>query len=82
MIRQGFPTATQFDGRDLFTTLPAPITQLLPIVTPGKMIVPPPIHTSSPIVTGKEPVRKNNSPEVSSQSFTKRSQASTGCVAV
>ena len=32
----GFPTATVLDGISLFTTLPAPITTLFPIVTPGK----------------------------------------------
>ena len=38
--------------KKLVTTLPAPITQRLPIVTPGQIIAPPPIQQSSPIVTG------------------------------
>ncbi len=33
------------------TTLPAPITVLSPMVTPGRIFTPAPIHTSCPIVT-------------------------------
>ena len=47
---QGFPTATTFAGISLFTTLPAPITELSPIVTPGSTITFPPIHTLFPIL--------------------------------
>ena len=32
---QGFPTATELSGISLITTLPPPMTTLLPIVTPG-----------------------------------------------
>ena len=49
---QGFPTATTFDGISLFTTLPAPITVLSPIVTPGSTITFPPIHTLFPTFIG------------------------------
>ncbi|EGR51607.1 uncharacterized protein TRIREDRAFT_55036, partial [Trichoderma reesei QM6a] len=35
----------------LVTTLPAPIVHPLPIVTPGMMVVLPPIQQSSPMVT-------------------------------
>ena len=34
------------------TTLPAPMTDREPIVTPGQMIAPPPTHTSEPISMG------------------------------
>jgi len=50
--RQGFPTAMTPDGMSLLTTLPAPITTLLPIVTPGKTVTPAPIHTSFPMLIG------------------------------
>lgn len=49
---QGFPKASTLSGISLVTTLPAPIVTLLPIVTPGKIIEFPPIHTLSPMVTG------------------------------
>ena len=39
------------------TTLPAPITDLSPIVTPGHTIAPPPIQTSEPIVTSAHTMR-------------------------
>jgi len=35
--------------RSFTTTLPAPITEFFPIVTPGTIIVPAPIQTFSPI---------------------------------
>ncbi len=35
---QGFPAATTFAGISLVTTLPAPIMQLSPIVTPGRRL--------------------------------------------
>lgn len=47
----GDPMATEKSGIDLVTILPAPIVQPLPIVTPGMMVVLPPIQQSSPIVT-------------------------------
>jgi hypothetical protein len=52
------------------TTLPAPITARAPIRTPGRMIAPPPTHTSEPISTGRP------------DSSTRRSAASSGCSAV
>lgn len=52
MTLQGFPTATTLDGISFVTTLPAPITVLSPIVTPGKMIAPAPIQQFLPICTG------------------------------
>ena len=48
----GFPTATQLSGIERVTTLPAPITLFLPIVTPGKTMLPPPIHAPSQIFIG------------------------------
>ena len=41
----GFPTATVFDGISLTTTEPAPMVTLSPMVTPGRMVTLPPIHT-------------------------------------
>ncbi|KAI1812139.1 hypothetical protein GGS20DRAFT_44171 [Poronia punctata] len=48
----GAPTATEKSGTSLVTTLPAPTVHPFPIVTPGMMVVFPPIQQSSPIVTG------------------------------
>ena len=45
-IRAGLLRAVAPAGTSRVTTLPAPITALSPMVTPGKMIAPPPIHTS------------------------------------
>ncbi len=50
--RQGLPAAITPAGTSFVTTLPAPITEPAPTVTPGHRIAPPPIQTSSPIVTG------------------------------
>jgi hypothetical protein len=58
----GFPKATELSGIDFVTTLPAPITQLFPTFTPGRIIVPPPIHTLSPIVTGRAAVTRYSFP--------------------
>ena len=49
---QGFPTAITFSGISLVTTLPAPITLPLPIVTPPQTTVFAPIQTSSSKVIG------------------------------
>lgn len=49
---QGFPTAIELAGILLFTTLPAPIVTLSPIVTPGRILAPAPIHTLLPIFIG------------------------------
>ena len=51
MTRQGLPTATLLAGIDRVTTLPAPITEFWPMLTPGNIIAPPPIHTLSAMVT-------------------------------
>ena len=46
----GTPATTTSSSTFFVTTAPAATTTLLPIVTPGNIIAPPPIHTSSPIV--------------------------------
>lgn|GEM_PF-4694623 len=46
-----YHTATLQSEISFVTTLPAPITTLLPICTPGTTTVFPPSHTLSPIVT-------------------------------
>ena len=51
MTFAGFPTAIQFSGISLVTTLPAPIIALSPIDTPGRIILPEPIQTFFPIFT-------------------------------
>ena len=53
-MRQGFPKAITPAGMSCVTTLPAPITDPLPILTPCITTVLPPIQTSSPIVIGRE----------------------------
>ena len=63
VTRQGFPTATRFAGTSRTTTLPAPITLLSPMVTPGQMTQLPPSHTLFPIVTGfanSSPLRRTS----------------------
>ena len=45
----GFPATITFGGTSLVTTLPAPTTELSPIVIPGNKIEPEPIHTLFPI---------------------------------
>lgn len=52
MTLQGTPQATTLSGISFVTTLPAPITVLFPMVTPGIIIAPPPIQTLFPIRTG------------------------------
>ena len=46
------PTATTPSGISRLTTLPAPITVLLPMVTPGNTVTEAPNHTLSPTVMG------------------------------
>lgn len=53
MIRQGFLTTNDPFGISLFTMLPAPITLLLPMVTPDNTHTCSPIHTLSPMVIGR-----------------------------
>ncbi|KAI1502674.1 hypothetical protein F5X99DRAFT_378063 [Biscogniauxia marginata] len=48
----GLPHATMKGGISLVTTLPAPMVQPRPIVTPGRTIQFPPNQQSSPIVIG------------------------------
>ena len=43
--RAGLPAAKQFAGKFFVTTLPAPITLLRPIETPGRIMDWAPIHT-------------------------------------
>ena len=52
ITRQGLPAANTACGMSRVTTLPAPITARDPMRTPGRMMAPPPIHTSEPISTG------------------------------
>jgi hypothetical protein len=51
MTLAGLPTATQKAGTLFVTTEPAPITELFPIVTPGKTTQLDPTHTLSPSTT-------------------------------
>ena len=51
--RQGLPTATTFSGISFVTTLPAPMTLLLPMLTPGKTQTLPPIQTLLPTAIGR-----------------------------
>jgi hypothetical protein len=53
ITRHGLPADKLLGGIDLATMLPAPITELSPIVTPGRIMTPPPIQTLFPIATGK-----------------------------
>ena len=48
----GTPAANESEGISLVTTLPAPITQLSPIVTPGHTTTLAPNQQSFPMVTG------------------------------
>ena len=53
MTRHGLPAATTPGSTSFTTTLPAPITEPSPIVTPGQMTAAPPIQASSSTVTGR-----------------------------
>ena len=46
----GLPATTTFGGTSRVTTLPDPMTLLSPMVMPGLMMAPPPIHTLFPIL--------------------------------
>ena len=48
----GFPTATELAGIFSVTTLPAPIIEFLPTVTPALITACPPIHTPSSMLMG------------------------------
>lgn len=50
---QGFPAAIQSAGISFVTTLPAPMIERAPIVTPLRIILSAPIHTSSSMVIGR-----------------------------
>ena len=52
MTRHGLLAQNTPSGMSLVTTLPAPTTVFEPIVTPGQMMAPPPIQTSTPISIG------------------------------
>ena len=77
-----FDVLAENNQKDVYKrqTLPAPITLFCPIMTPGKMIEPPPIHTPSSIFTGKAYVRQISS--LSDHSCTMRSFILIECVAV
>ena len=45
--------ATTFAGMSFVTTLPAPMTEFFPMVTPGRMMTPAPTQTFSSMRTGK-----------------------------
>lgn len=49
--RAGLPATTEPETTEPVTTDPAPITQLSPIRTPGRMMAPAPTNTSDPILT-------------------------------
>ena len=51
-MRAGLPTATTLARTSRVTTEPASMTLLSPMLTPGRAVAPPPIHTLSPIVMG------------------------------
>jgi len=51
-ILAGLPNTVTLGGTSRVTTLPAPTTASSPILTPGRMIVPPPIQTFRPMRTG------------------------------
>ena len=52
MTRQGTPAAKEFAGMSFVTTLPAPMTQLSPIVTPEQTTTFAPNQMFEPMVTG------------------------------
>src|SRR5699024_2521860 len=49
----GTPATTVFSGTSFVTTAPAATTALSQIVTPGNIVALDPIHTLSPLLTGK-----------------------------
>ena len=51
---QGFPAAMQSEGMSFGTTLPAPMMERAPIVTPLRIMHFAPIQTSSSMVIGAE----------------------------
>ena len=55
-ILPGFPTTTALSGISFITLVPIPIYTLLPILHPFIIVLPGPIHTSSPTVTEPEKV--------------------------
>ena len=64
MILAGLPATILPDGTSRVTTALAPITQLSPTVTPGRITAPYPIYTKFPIlqVTGNIIIRQNKFP--------------------
>jgi hypothetical protein len=69
-LGRGGPAATTSSGISFVTTLPAPTAERALMGTPGQMIRPPPIQTSSPISILAPGSR-----------FALRSAARNGCVA-
>ena len=57
MTRQGLPAATTPAGISLVTTLPAPMMQPSPMVTPISTVTFAPSHTLSPMVMGSDTTR-------------------------
>ena len=53
MTLQGLPTAIESEGMSFTTTLPAPMMQRSPMITPGQIVTPPPSQQSSPMVIGE-----------------------------
>ncbi|EAR14588.1 hypothetical protein RB2501_00891 [Robiginitalea biformata HTCC2501] len=51
ITRAGTPATTVFGGTSLFTSAPAATTELLPTVTPGRMVAPAPIQALFRIIT-------------------------------
>lgn len=51
--RAGLPKAVAPAGMSRVTTLPAPISASSPMLTPGRMIAPPPIQTLRPMRMGR-----------------------------
>ena len=52
ITRAGLPARTTLSPKDLVITAPAPATTLLPSVTPGRTMTPPPAQKLSPMVMG------------------------------
>src|SRR5699024_12476686 len=61
----GLPYAITLSGISFVTTLPAPITTLSPMVTPGIITDEPPTQTLLPIVTGAVCVLQNSNEQSS-----------------
>lgn len=58
MSRAGTPPTRLLSGTSFVTTAPAAMTTLLPMLTPGRMVHPPPVQTSLPMVMGMALARR------------------------